>query len=130
MTRKFLDDLPGTFSDAMNDIYKERTRQRRKEGWTLAHDDAHTDGSLAAAAAAYAYQASTMVTPKDDDDDCTDGKRGFVSIVRIIWPREWSWEWWKPKDVRRNLVRAGALILAEIERIDRREARRASKQKP
>ena len=35
-----------------------------------------------------------------------------------LWP--WAAEWWKPKDCRRNLVRAGALILAEIERLDRK----------
>lgn len=33
------------------------------------------------------------------------------------WP--WADEWWKPKDRRADLVRAGALILAEIDRIDR-----------
>jgi hypothetical protein len=27
--------------------------------------------------------------------------------------------WWKPKDRRRDLVRAAALIIAEIERLDR-----------
>ena len=27
--------------------------------------------------------------------------------------------WWKPTDCRRDLVKAGALILAEIERLDR-----------
>jgi hypothetical protein len=31
------------------------------------------------------------------------------------WP--WSFEWWKPKDRIRNLVRAGALIAAEIDRL-------------
>jgi hypothetical protein len=36
-------------------------------------------------------------------------------------PREWPWEStaWKPKGTRADLVRAGALILAEIERLDR-----------
>jgi hypothetical protein len=28
-------------------------------------------------------------------------------------------EWWKPTNRRRDLVKAGALILAEIERLDR-----------
>lgn len=36
-------------------------------------------------------------------------------------PWGWPWDasWWKPNARRRNLVKAGALILAEIERIDR-----------
>lgn len=35
------------------------------------------------------------------------------------WP--WPSKWWKPKSQRRDLVRAGALILAEIERLDRQQ---------
>lgn len=38
------------------------------------------------------------------------------------WP--WSREWWKPKNPRRDLVKAGALIVAEIERLDRLEAQK------
>ncbi len=34
-----------------------------------------------------------------------------------MWP--WAEEWWKPINPRRNLVKAAALILAEIERLDR-----------
>jgi len=30
----------------------------------------------------------------------------------------WAREWWKPKDRRRDLIRAAALIVAEIERLD------------
>lgn len=36
------------------------------------------------------------------------------------WP--WSRAWWKPASRRRCLIKAGALILAEIERIDRAES--------
>jgi hypothetical protein len=36
-----------------------------------------------------------------------------------MWP--WSREWWKPRNSRRDLVRAAALIVAEIERVDRKE---------
>ena len=39
-------------------------------------------------------------------------------------PLGWPWEpsWWKPKGARRDLVRAAALCLAEIDRIKRRAA--------
>lgn len=53
------------------------------------------------------------------------GRRNFVIAKDgppgTVVPRGWPWgsSWWKPKDPRRDLVRAGALILAEIERIDR-----------
>ena len=36
-------------------------------------------------------------------------------------PDDWPWsdKWWKPKDKIRDLVRAGALIAAEIDRLQR-----------
>jgi len=37
-----------------------------------------------------------------------------------LWP--WSPMWWRPTTQRRDLVKAGALIMAEIERIDRAAA--------
>lgn len=35
------------------------------------------------------------------------------------WPLSWAKSWLKPKDRRRDLIRAAALIIAEIERLDR-----------
>jgi hypothetical protein len=46
--------------------------------------------------------------------------KGWSAFLEI-WP--WDRKWWKPKDRRRDLVRAGALILAEIERLDRAAAK-------
>lgn len=40
-------------------------------------------------------------------------------MVSNLWP--WEREWWKPKDRRLNLIRTGALLLAEQERISRRK---------
>ncbi len=40
-------------SQAAQDVLAERQRQVEKEGWTPGHDDEHTDGSLAFAAACY-----------------------------------------------------------------------------
>lgn len=86
-------------STAIQDIAKERARQVEKEGWTPVHDDQHMDGALAKAAACYALV-------------------DFPNVMRTrFWP--WDKEWWKPKDRRRDLVKAAALIVAEIERIDR-----------
>lgn len=88
---------------AIADIALERSRQVNEEGWTPEHDDQHTDGSLATAAAVYATNAGD---PQPDHWP-----------PPLAWP--WDAEWWKPKDHRRDLVRAGALIVAEIERLDR-----------
>lgn len=81
-------------------IAAERKRQMEVEGWTPEHDDGHDDGELAFAAASYAL---------------------FAHLRRRVPPEFWPWDpqWWKPKDRRSNLVRAGALIAAEIDRLDR-----------
>lgn len=75
------------------------------------------NGDLAAAAACYALSAAGL------SGYCFPWLRG-----RLGCPDLWPWERaaWKPKDARRDLVRAGALILAEIERLDRAQARHAS----
>ena len=93
-------------------IAAERRRQVEGEGWTTAHDDAHNHGEMAAAAACYAFVASTGKAN-------VSAPRGCISIVSLMWPRSWVWHWWKPKDARRDLERAGALIVAELERRDR-----------
>lgn len=89
---------------AWRDVLSERRRQVEAEGWTPEHDDQHTDGGMADAAALYASLRVRHIT-------------GFAT-----WP--WDAKWWKPKDRRSDLVRAGALILAEIERLDRKEGAR------
>lgn len=91
--------------EALTDIAVERRRQVEAEGWTPAHDDEHGTGELAAAAAAYAFSAATS-------------DRFLAADPIGFWP--WAPEWWKPSSPRRDLVKAGALIVAEIERIDRK----------
>ncbi len=98
--------------DAIADVVGERTRQILDEGWTPEHDDAHTDGQLAQAGACYPHEAARAAR--------TDPRRDGAPLS---WP--WGRGWWKPKDRRRDLVRAAALIIAEIERIDRITARDA-----
>jgi len=92
-------------------VLSERQRQVLKEGWTFAHDDAdHDDGMLAAAGAAYTLAAADKLCPYSQGDG------GFDDKPPPSWPGNWQW---KPSDPRRMLVKAGALILAEIERLDR-----------
>ena len=87
-------------SQAAIDVFAERQRQKAVEGWAEHHDDNHDCDELAKAAACYATAYPGDVLPK-------------------YWP--WDADWWKPKDRRRNLVRAAALLLAQIERDDRGE---------
>ncbi len=83
-------------------IAEERKRQIEVEGWTSEHDDQHSVGAMAAAGAAYAANYA-----------------GADSAALDLWP--WEWKWWKPtpNDPVRQLVKAGALIAAEIDRLQR-----------
>ncbi|MEJ0095151.1 MAG: hypothetical protein WDN46_17560 [Methylocella sp.] len=101
-------------TDAARDVIAERKRQVEVEGWTPEHDNLLRKGELALAAAAYAFATT------DSDKSRSAGLRP------LWWP--WSLSWWKPTTRRRDLVKAGALILAEIERLDR-AALQASKEK-
>jgi hypothetical protein len=103
--------------NAIEDIAAERRRQVEVEGWTPEHDDNHRDGSMAAAAACYAF-FSRMGEGTREVSKFDTGNLGFDPIRRM-WPMSWSSQWWKPTDRRRDLVKAGALIVAEIERLDR-----------
>ena len=86
----------------IDEIAAERKRQVEVEGWTVAHDDEHESGLMARAASCYA-------SPH------------FLKPLRIGVPIGWPWarKWWKPKSRRRDLIRAAALIVAEIEKLDR-----------
>lgn len=98
---------------AVADILLERGRQIYAEGWTSEHDDAHADASMAIAAACYALTAArTSRAPSS-----AYWRDRLTRDVRDLWP--WGEEWLKPKDARRDLVRAAALLVAEIERLDR-----------
>lgn len=95
-------------------IIAERFRQVDVEGWTTDHDDRHAYGEMAKAAAAYALQAARYQSPHD--------RRG-TDYPMSWWP--WERRWWKPRSATRDLERAGALIVAELERLDRAATRRA-----
>lgn len=106
---------------AIDDIAAERKRQIEKEGWNAGHDDQHHQGDIARAAAAYAVASLHSVEENKKHKDALYGVAlGFISIIRWLWP--WDAQWFKPKDRRRNLVIAGALIVAEIDRLDREAA--------
>ena len=91
-------------------IAAERQRQVEDEGWTAKHDSTHRAGELAAAALCYISHGHPVQFRVLDFDE--------------VWP--WDRYWWKPsKNGIRNLVKAGALIAAEIDRLQREEKRHA-----
>ncbi len=91
------------------EIAAERLEQMNKHGYTVEHDDAHDAGELCGAGAAYALHVSAEIHPFGDSYDADDIPPG------------WCWEEsaWKPKTPRENLIKAAALIVAEIEKMDR-----------
>jgi hypothetical protein len=104
-------------SGVIEEIAAERRRQVEVEGWTPEHDDTHRFGEMAAAAASYAWFSTFSSDARAEME--FGPKRGFINLLWWMWPRSWSDRWWKPKDRRRDLIRAAALIVAEIERLDR-----------
>lgn len=85
-------------------IRDERFRQVVDESWSSQHDDHHTGGELELAAECYLRFGNDERFPA------------------LLPPPEWPWEpkWWKPDILHtRNLVKAGALIAAEIDRLAR-----------
>lgn len=108
-------DAAGTLADiagtkAAVDVLSERERQKTSEGWTAEHDDGHVNDEIAALATYYAMPPGARDWPASET--------GYgATLGEAIVP-----EGWAPStagDRRRELVKAGALVLAEIERLDR-----------
>ncbi len=106
----------------LEQIADERSRQINAEGYSREHDDEHADGAIAMAAACYAAPHRIYI------------KRDYADGVTFAdpWPAGWRGDK-RPHEgnvVRSNgshgeakrrdlLVKAAALIIAEIERMDR-----------
>lgn len=109
----------------------ERRRQIEEEGWTAEHDDEYTDGSLALAAVCFATPEKLYVKEEHARQICFDDP----------WPSSWDDKYDKRFEYGSNrrhssnvipepatysheeridlLVKAGALIAAEIDRLNR-----------
>lgn len=96
----FMYALDYTKDSVIGEIEAERYRQIYEEGHTFHHDDEHDQGELYRAAICY-----MTGTPN-------------LGRFDIQWP--WEMSSWKPStDRRKELIKAAALLVAEIERIDR-----------
>lgn len=98
---KFLIHASGaqTLTTAAIDVLAERQRQQSIKGFSTQQDDTYIGGELAAAAISY-------IEPME---------------AEAYWPADWHDNSFKPSDYRRNLVKACALLIAEIERVDRQQ---------
>ncbi|MFV3386664.1 hypothetical protein ACNFCJ_14730 [Pseudomonas sp. NY15364] len=104
-----------SLSVAASDVLAERQRQITAEGYDSGHDDMATRGQLAIAAGCYAIWSGHPAL------------MGAFSWKSFF---PWDWKYWKPSTPRHNLIKAGALILAEIERLDRAEQAKHQEKQP
>jgi hypothetical protein len=84
---------------ALSDVANERYSQVIEKGYDSKHDDVYRDRELTFAAVGYIFNSLKL-------SDSVEW-----------WP--WDLSHWKPRDARDDLVRAAALLIAEIDRIDR-----------
>jgi hypothetical protein len=98
----------GVMNVAFNDVIAERQRQINAKGYTPQSDDSYLAGVLSQAGAAYAVLASEL------PNAARRAKRLWP------WPNADKYLAKRTKNTQRaSLVKAAALIVAEIERIDR-----------
>ena len=92
-------------------VAKERARQINDEGYKREHDDEHTDGSLADAAACYAanHQYIWKQAPEVPDE------------LWLLWP--WDIDFLKKEKHprKKQLIISAALLMAEYDRLERED---------
>ena len=98
-------------------IAEERQRQIEVEGYTEQHDSNHKVSEFISAAGSYAHSA-VMYALKEEgatNDALTNGipflKKSFV----------WGYDAFKPTGCLKDLIKAGALIAAAIDRLQREQ---------
>jgi hypothetical protein len=99
--------MKGEVMTGIERIAAERKRQIEEEGFTAEHDFQWSKGELVKAAICYLYPGNESVS----------------RWQKIFWP--WKAKWWKPSPNNRirDLEKSGALIAAEIDRLQRLEER-------
>lgn len=97
--------------DVLADIAFERWSQIMDHKFDADHDDKYKHNELGRAAACYAVGVRSIFDAWNQS--------------RSIWP--WEPKWWKPNRTnrRKDLIKAAALIVAEIERLDRAQSKEA-----
>ena len=107
-------------------IAEERLRQATHESYTAEHDDTHNKRQLARAAAGYLTHYAERAWVLDPVAAAALPGNGPEASAKYyqandapdIWPFDWADDW-KPKDIMSDLIRAGALVAAEIDRLQR-----------
>jgi hypothetical protein len=125
--------LPGGISRhtvvAVTELAGERAQQITEEGFAPEWDD-RQDRPADLALAAAAYAAFSAMENEDTREHHRQSLWGFVpgftGIIGQLWP--WPAQLFKPRDRRRELIKAGALIFAQLERLSREVEREANRE--
>ena len=99
-------------TEALRDVIAEREEQIAKHGYDSDHDDNDMPFAISNVGALYALEAGSAL---------------YKDVFEHVWPATWATEHWKPGSQRKSLVKAAAMILAEIEAIDRAEEQETAK---
>jgi hypothetical protein len=94
----------------LSDMVRERKHRIIEEGFTIEHDDQHTEGELSIASACYAVAGIDGVSVKA-------GKMA----THPAWPWDEQWDKREQHDAYRRKIIAAALLLSEAERMKREE---------
>lgn len=100
-------------------IADERKRQIEVEGYTQQHDLEHDVRELISAARAYTHSANLHILSESFNPSDSWHKTNepfYWNEVKNLWP--WEEEFFKPTTTLRDLVKAGALIAAAIDRLN------------
>lgn len=101
------------------EVIQERDRQVRK-GWDSYHDDQHVDSSIGRAGGLLASVTAIGSRAEQAIDPEFDGGTWVAKFVRRCVGKY-------IESKRRRYIIAAALLIAEVERIDRAEAKRAAR---
>lgn len=109
----FKEDVMVTGSKGVELIAQERFRQKEEEGFDAEHDAEHTDGALAIAAACYVTDETKAMVLIDNPGPLGRGAPEYLDA----WPWYPKWDKRGKDDRITLLIKAGALIAAEIDRL-------------
>lgn len=116
---------PGIASELVaREVLAERKRQVEKEGWSLAHDDAHDTGELARAAGYFAMAAAMNDITRREMETTGGSADAEIAALQYLRP-DWEPKSLRLKGRRRELLIGAALMMAEIERLDRADEKAA-----
>lgn len=113
----------GDLTPGVRIVIAERKRQVQFEGFDAERDDKYANAELARAAQCYEQEASArkLISYIADEESGNVVAIGPVCEGKPTLPESWPWPpaWWKPADRIRDLAKAGALYLAEADRLRR-----------